>query len=53
MNFVCVFVGGQRRGGGNAGAGGVGRPGNRKNAAKPAPTVEELDAELDAYSLQN
>ncbi|CAO1303805.1 unnamed protein product [Diamesa tonsa] len=44
---------GQRRGGGNAGAGGIGRPGNRRNAAKAAPTVEELDAELDAYSLQN
>lgn len=41
------------RGGGQRRGGGLGRPGQRKSTAKVAPTIEELDAELDAYSLQN
>lgn len=51
-NQFLVLSGGQRRGFGNRqGASGTAAGGNRR--AKTAVTVEELDAELDAYTLQN
>lgn len=48
----CFILGGPRRGGGAGAGAGRQQGGGGRRPAKPEVTIEDLNAELDAYTMQ-